>query len=338
MAKAVRIHSYGAPEEMKWEEVELRSLEHGEALVRIEAAAVNFLDVQMRRGDLVNHKFYKEKGGMTTELPLTIGSQAAGVIEGLAQGCPEGMKVGDRVMCFGGTGTYATHVITASTRLMPIPAGLGVEQAAAVLTQGFLAYAFTHHAYPVRACDWCLVQAAGGGLGMLLVQMAKLCGGRVIGVVSSEKKARAVREVGCDHVIVLSEHSGGSTAAAKEIRRLTGDEGVRVVYDGVGKDVFEMNLDSLGLGGYLIIFGQSSGFIPPLDLMRLQEKGSLFVTRTNGLPYRKHWKAYEQLLLEWLDQDLLKVPIEGVYPMAEAAEVHRRFEQREAVGRMILVP
>jgi len=335
MAKAVRIHTFGAPEEMKWEEVDLPQLKQGEALIRIHAASVNFLDVQMRRGELADQKFYKEKGGMETTLPLTIGSQGVGVIEALGEGSPEHLKIGDRVLCFGGSGTYATHVVTASERLMPIPDALDFKLAAAVYTQGFLAYAFTHHAYPVQPEDWCLVQAAAGGLGLLLVQMAKLRGGKVIGVVSSESKAKAVREAGADHVIV---RSGADQALAREVRRITNGEGVRVVYDGVGKDTFDMNLDSLGLGGYLIIFGQSSGFIPPFDLMKLQEKGSLFVTRTNGLPYRKHWKAYETRLIEWIGQGRLYVPVEGVYPMSKAAEAHRRFERRETIGRMPLVP
>ncbi|GIP32522.1 quinone oxidoreductase [Paenibacillus sp. J2TS4] len=331
--KAIRIHTYGGPEVMVLEDIPPLIPGPGEVLVRLHAASVNFLDVQHRRGDLVKQEFYKEQGGLASTLPLTPGSQGVGVVETLGPDCPTRLKVGDRVLIFGGTGTYATHAVTRADRIMPIPDELDLDQAAAGLTQGFLAYAFTHKAYPVKPGDWCLVQAAAGGLGLLLVQMAKLRGGRVIGVTSTEAKGELVRQYGAEEIIVSSKSD-----IAKEARRITEGRGVHVVYDGVGKDTFAANLDSLGLGGYLIIFGQASGYIPPFDLMTLQEKGSLFITRTNGLPYRNDWPEFIPLLLEWTRAGKFVIPVDRKYSLAEAAQAHARFEQRQSSGRILLLP
>ncbi|OBY80451.1 alcohol dehydrogenase [Paenibacillus sp. KS1] len=331
--KAICIHAYGGPEVMQLQETPTPVPESGEVLVRIHAASVNFLDVQHRRGELVHQAFYQEKGGLSTFLPLTLGSQGVGTIEQLGSHCPPHLTAGDRVLLFGGTGTYATHAVTKADRVMPIPSELNDDQAGAGLTQGFLAYAFTHRAYPVNPGDWCLVQAAAGGLGLLLVQMIKLRGGRVIAVTSTAVKGEIARQYGADEVIVSSESN-----IAEEARRITDGRGVHVVYDGVGKDTFEANLDSLGLGGCLIIYGQASGFIPPVDLMMLQEKGSLFITRTNGLPYRQHWHEFMSLLIKWLQEGKLDIPIDRKYSLSEAAEAHSRFEQRQSAGRILLVP
>jgi NADPH2:quinone reductase len=214
-----------------------------------------------------------------------------------------------------------------------VPEGISVEQAAAGMNQGFLAYAFTHFAYPVKSGDWCLIQAAAGGIGLLLCQMAKIRGGRVIGVTSTDQKATFVKEAGAEEVIVSKRSD-----IAKEARRITEGRGVNVVYDGVGKDTFEASLDSLAPGGYLVIYGQSSGYVPPFDLMKLQEKGSLFLTRTNGSPYFKEYPHYLQLFAEWVRQGKLSIRIERTYPLAEAAEAHLAFEQRKISGRVLLQP
>jgi NADPH2:quinone reductase len=210
-------------------------------------------------------------------------------VEALGPGVTN-VKVGDRVSFVGNS--YATHATAPAVRLILIPDGISFEQAAAGMNQGFLAYAFTHFAYPVQPGDWCLVQAAAGGVGLLLCQMAKIRGGRVIGVTSTDEKAKFVREAGAVEVIISKQAD-----IAKEARRMTDGRGVNVVYDGVGKDTFEANFDSLAPGGYLVIYGQSSGYVPPFDLMRLQEKGSLFLTRTNGLPYIKEYPQYLQRLV-----------------------------------------
>jgi NADPH2:quinone reductase len=328
--RAIRIHSYGGPEVMQLEELPTPLPGPGETLVRIHAASLNFLDVQKRRGELVGHAFYNRGSDGQPEFPATLGSQGVGTIEAVG---PEvsNVRVGDRVSFWGPS--YATHTVAPAARLFAIPDGVTFEQAAAGMTQGFIAYAFTNFVYPVEPGDWCLVQAAAGGIGLLLCQMAKLRQGRVIGVTSTADKAVYVNEVGADEVILSKEAD-----IAKQARRITGGRGVSVVFDGVGKDTFEANLDSLAPAGYLVIYGQSSGYIPPFDLMTLQEKGSLFITRTNALPYIKEYPNYLQHFVTWLREGKLSVRIHGTYPLADVAQAHTAFEQRQAAGRILLVP
>jgi NADPH:quinone reductase len=327
---AVRIHAYGGPEVMQLEELPMPVPGLGQALVRVHAASVNFLDVQKRRGELVGQAFYHRVGTSELDLPATLGSQGVGVVEALGPKI-RNIRVGDRVVFAGNS--YATHALVPAGRLIPIPDEISLEQAAAGMNQGFLAYAFTHFAYPVEPGDWCLIQAAAGGIGLLLCQMAKIREGRVIGVTSSEEKAKYVREAGADEVIISKQ-----TDIAKEARRITEGRGVNVVYDGVGKDTFEANLDSLAPGGYLVIYGQSSGYVPPFDLMTLQEKGSLFLTRTNGLPYIKEYPRYMQQFVTWIRQGRLSIRIDRTYPLADAAQAHAAFEKRQISGRVLLFP
>ncbi len=327
--RAVRIHTYGGCEVMHLEELPLpESLGAGQALVRVYAASVNFLDVQKRRGELVGQAFYRHGG--TDELPATLGSQGVGVVEAVASDVSN-VRPGDRVSFIGSS--YASHAIVPAVRLVRIPDDLTFEQAAAGMNQGFLAYAFTHFAYPVKAGDWCLIQAAAGGMGPLLCRMAKLRGGRAIGVTSTATKAEYARAAGADAVIISSQSD-----IAKEARKITEGHGVNVVYDGVGKDTFEANLDSLAPGGYLVIYGQSSGYVPPFDLMKLQEKGSLFLTRTSGFPYVKEYPHYLELLAQWVKQGKIHIKIDRTYPLAEAALAHAAFEQRQVSGRVLLLP
>jgi len=328
--RAIRIHSYGGPEVMQVEELPTPAPGRGQAVVRVHAASVNFLDVQKRRGELVGQAFYNRAGMGGPDLPTTLGSQGVGVVESLG---PEvnNVAIGDRVSFVGES--YASHALVPAIRLVRIPEGISFEQAAAGMNQGFLAYAFTHFAYPVKEGEWCLVQAAAGGIGLLLCQMAKMRGGRVIGVTSSGAKARFVQEAGADAVIVSTQSD-----TAKEARRITDGRGVSVVYDGVGRDTFAANLDSLAPGGYLVIYGQSSGYVPPFDLMTLQEKGSLFLTRTNGLPYIKEYPHYLELFAAWIKQGKLSIKIDRTYPLAESARAHEAFEQRQISGRVLLLP
>jgi NADPH2:quinone reductase len=294
------------------------------------AASVNFLDLQKRRGELVGQAFYRRGDAGEPELPATLGSQGVGVVEALG---PEvhNVRVGDRVAFAGNS--YATHAVVPASWLIVVPEGISVEQAAAGMNQGFLAYAFTHFAYPVKPGDWCLIQAAAGGIGLLLCQMVKIRGGRVIGVTSSREKAEFAKSAGADEVVISRESD-----IAKEARRITDGRGVAVVYDGVGKDTFEANLNSLAPGGYLVIYGQSSGYVPPFDLMTLQEKGSLFITRTNGLPYRKEYPRYLEQFVGWVKEGQLSIKIDRTYPLAEAAQAHAAFEQRQISGRVLLLP
>jgi NADPH:quinone reductase len=327
---AIRIHSYGGPEVMQWEELPTPVPGSGQALVRVEAASVNFLDVQKRRGELVGQAFYRRAGSSEPDLPATLGSQGVGVVEELG---PEvrNVHVGDRVVFAGHS--YATHALAPAAWLIPVPDGIGLEQAAAGMNQGFLAYAFTHFAYPVKPGDWCLIQAAAGGVGLLLCQMVKIREGRVIGITSTEEKAKFVRDSGADEVIISKQSD-----IAKEARRISGGRGVNVVYDGVGKDTFEASLDSLAPGGYLVVYGQSSGYVPPFDLMTLQEKGSLFLTRTNGLPYLKEYPRYVEQFVDWVRQGKLSIRIDRTYPLSDASKAHASFERRQVSGRVLLLP
>jgi NADPH:quinone reductase len=328
--RAIRIHSYGGPDVMQFDECPMPSPAAGQVLVRVEAASVNFLDVQKRRGELAGQAFYRRAGIGEAEFPAILGTQGVGVVEQLGPDVSK-VHIGDRVVFAGNS--YATHALAPADWLIPVPEGVSIEQAAAGMNQGFLAYAFTHFAYPVKPGDWCLIHAAAGGIGLLLCQMAKLREGRVIGVTSSEEKAAFVREAGADEVIISKKSD-----IAKEARRITSGRGVNVVYDGVGKDTFDASLDSLGLGGYLVIYGQSSGCVPPFDLMTLQEKGSLFLTRTNGRPYVKEYPRYLEQFVAWIKQGTLSIRIDRTYPLAEAAKAHAAFEQRQVSGRVLLLP
>ena len=330
MMKAIRIHAYGGPDVMQLEELPMPVPGPEQALVRVHAASVNFLDIQKRRGELVGQAFYQRAGGGEPEFPATLGSQGVGVVESIG---PEvsNVRLGDRVSFWGIS--YATHTVIPTVRLIVIPDGISFEQAAAGMNQGFLAYVFTHFVYPVKPGDWCLIQAAAGGIGLLLCQMARIRGGRVIGVTSSEGKSKFVREAGAEEVIISKQSD-----IAKEARRITEGRGVSVVFDGVGKDTFEANLNSLAPAGYLVIYGQSSGYVPPFDLMTLQEKGSLFLTRTNGLPYVKEYPNYLRQFVTWIEQGKLSIRIDRTYPLADAAQAHAAFERRQISGRVLLLP
>lgn len=328
--RAIRIHSYGGPDVMQLDELPMPAPGPGQVRVRVEAASVNFLDVQKRRGELVGQAFYRRAGSGESEFPAIQGSQGVGIVEELGPDV-RNVRAGDRVVFAGSS--YATHAVAPAAWLARVPDGIGVEQAAAGMNQGFLAFAFTHFAYPVKPGDWCLIQAAAGGVGLLLCQMAKLREGRVIGVTSTEQKAAFVRDAGADYIIISKQSD-----IAKEARRITEGRGVNVVYDGVGKDTFEANLDSLAPGGYLVIYGQSSGYVPPFDLMKLQEKGSLFLTRTNGLPYIKEYPRYVEQFVTWIKQGKLSIRIERTYPLASAPLAHAAFEQRQISGRLLLLP
>ena len=328
--RAIRIHEYGGPSVMRLEELPTPCPGPGEVLVRIAAASVNFIDVQKRRGELVAQAFYQRVAASGPDLPAQLGSQGVGEIESVGSDV-NGFHKGDRV-CFWGA-SYATHIVLPADRLVRIPQGIGFEQAAAGLNQGFLAYVFTHFTYPVKAGDWCMVQAAAGGLGLLICQMIKIRGGRVIGVTSSDEKSKYVKEAGADEIIISSK-----SEISKEARRITDGRGVNVVFDGVGKDTFDANLDSLAPTGYLVIYGQSSGYVPPFDLMILQEKGSRYLTLANALPWRKEYPHYLEQLVPWLQQGQLSIRIAGTHPLSEASAAHEAFEQRRVSGRLLLIP
>ncbi len=319
--KAIRAAEHGGAEVMRLEEVPGREPLQGEALVRVEAAGVNFIDV------------YHRTGQYPTPLPVPLGLEGAGVVEAVGPGV-DLVRVGDRVAWSGVPGSYATHVFAPADRVVPVPEGLDLVTAAAAMLQGMTAHYLTHSSYPLKPGDTCLVHAAAGGVGLLLCQMARHAGARVVGTVSTQEKAEAARHAGADEVIIYTEQD-----FVGEIHRITGGAGVQVVYDGVGRDTFEKGLDCLALRGSMIVFGQSSGPVAPFDPQILSAKGSLFLQRPTLF---HHVVSREDLLeragsiLTWAAEGGLLFRVGGVFPLAEAAEAHRALEGRGTMGKLVL--
>jgi NADPH2:quinone reductase len=294
----------------------------GQALVRIVASGVNFLDVYLRMGEYYH-----------IDLPLTLGNEGAGTVEAVGPGVTE-VAVGDRVAYAMVRGSYAEYAVVPAARLVKIPDRVGFVEAAAVMLQGMTAHYLTHSTYKLTNEDTCLVHAAAGGAGGLLVQLAKMRGARVLGTVSTDEKARVAREFGADETILYTRERFDET-----VKRMTGGRGVDVVYDSVGRDTFEMSLNCLRPRGMLVVFGQSSGPTPPVDTGTLNRKGSLFLTRT-GLSH--HLLTREELLwragdvLDWVASGRIALKIGGTYPLAHAAAAHRDLESRRTVGKLIL--
>ena len=296
----------------------------GQARVRIAAAGVNFIDIYVRSGQY------------PAPLPLTLGQEAAGVVDAVGPEVGE-VRVGDRVAYAPQPGgAYAEAAVVPAARLVPVPEGVDLPVAAATMLQGMTAHYLSHSTYPIQAGDTVLIHAAAGGVGGLLVQLAKRRGARVIGTVSSEEKAREARAAGADAVILYTQ-----TDFAAETRRLTGGEGVHAVYDSVGKDTFAGSLDSLRVRGMLVLYGQSSGAVAPLDPQVLNAKGSLFLTR----PTLGHYVAERGELLQragdlfgWIAAGELQVRIAATFPLAEAAQAQTYLASRQAKGKVLLIP
>ncbi len=321
--KAIRIHAQGGPEVLRYEDVPVPVPGPGQALVRIEAVGVNFIDI------------YHRSGLYPVAFPYTLGQEAAGTVAAVGAGVT-GVGVGDRVAYTGVPGTYAEFAAVPAERLVPLPAGVGARPAAAVLLQGITAEYLTSSTYPLAAGDSCLVHAAAGGVGLLLCQMAKRRGARVIGTVSTEAKAALARAAGADEVILYTRQDFEA-----EVRRLTGGARVEVVYDSVGKTTFDKSLNCLARRGMLVLYGQSSGPVPPFDPQVLNQKGSLFLTR----PSLGHYVATREELLQraervlgWVADGSLAVRIGGEYPLAQAAEAQRALAARETTGKLLLLP
>jgi NADPH:quinone reductase len=320
--KAVRVHAYGGPEVLRYEELPTPAPGAGEALVRLEASGVNFVDIYQRMGQ------YK------TPLPFTAGSEGAGVVESAGPGTTD-VRVGDRVAYASALGAYATHAVVPAARLVPVPAGVDARQAAAVMLQGMTAQYLSHSTFPLKPGDTALVHAAGG-VGLLLVQMAKMRGARVIGTVSTPEKAKLAREAGADEVILYE-----SQDFAAEVKRLTGGRGVPVVYDSVGQATFEKSLNCLSPRGYMVLYGQSSGPVPPMDPQILAQKGSLFITRPtmgNYIQTRDALLERAEAVLGWMVSGRLRVRIDRTFPLAQAADAHRALASRATTGKLLLLP
>jgi NADPH2:quinone reductase len=321
--KAIRAMEAGGTEVLRLEDLPRPEPKEGEALVRIEAAGVNFIDVYFRTGQ------YK------APYPMTLGSEAAGTVEAVGPGVSM-VRKGDRVGSVNFSGSYAEYAIARADRLVAIPDGVATRQAAASLLQGMTAQYLTRSTYPLREGDTCLVHAAAGGVGLLLCQIARRIGARVIGTAGSPEKAEMARKAGAHHVIEYRTQS-----FSEEVKRLTGGNGVQVVYDSVGKDTFAGSLDSLAMRGLLALFGQSSGKVEAFDPQILNQKGSLYLTR----PTLFHYVAKREDLVErsgelfgWIGRGELDVKVFRELPLAEAAQAHELLEGRKTSGKLLLIP
>lgn len=321
--KAIRIHGHGGPEALRYEEAPTPKPGAGQALIRIEAIGVNFIDI------------YHRTGLYPVQFPYTLGQEAAGVVTGLGPDV-SGIAVGDAVAYTGVPGAYAEFAVVPADRLVPVPKGVSARQAAAAILQGVTAQYLATSTYPLAAGQTCLVHAAAGGVGLLLCQIAKRLGARVIGTVSNEAKAALARTAGADEVILYTRQDFEA-----EVRRITWGTGVHVVYDSVGKTTFDKSLDCVARRGMLVLYGQSSGPVPPFDPQILNRKGSLFLTR----PTLAHYVATREELLDragqvlgWVADGSLSVRIGREHPLADAAEAQRALAARETTGKVLLVP
>lgn len=293
-----------------------------EAVVKVHVAGVNSIDAQFRDGSL------------RTPLPFIPGQEGAGVVTALGPQAKM-VKVGDRVAWSGTLGSYAEYVAVPEEHLVPVPDSITDEQATAVMVQGLTAHYLVNDAHKLKSGETALVHSAAGGVGLLLVQMARGAGARVIGTASSAEKAQLAREAGADEVIVFTQQD-----FEPEVKRLTGGKGVDVVYDGVGKATFEKNLNVMRLRGMLVLYGMSSGAVPPVDPAKLSEKGSLYMARTTLAHFtatRGELLARTHDLFGMITGGKLKVRIAKTYPMAEAAEAHRDLEGRHLSGKLLLI-
>ena len=321
--KAIRVESYGGTDRLVYQDIEKAEPQPNEALVKIEAIGLNFIDV------------YHRTGLYPLPLPFTPGMEAAGTVESIGSEVSD-IAVGDRVAYAMAVGSYAEYAAVPSTRLVKMPEGIDAQTGAAAMLQGMTAHYLSTSTYPLKSGDAALVHAAAGGVGLLLIQMAKRAGARVFGTVSTQEKARLVREAGADEVILYTEQD-----FQQEVRRMTDGKGVQVVYDSVGKTTFMKSLDSLAPRGLLALFGQSSGSVPPFDAALLAQKGSLYLTRPSLAQYiltREEllWRAGD--VLNWITTGELKLRIEKTFPLSEAAEAHKQLEGRATTGKILLLP
>jgi len=321
--KATVVNRAGGPEVLEYTDVETPKPKAGEALVKIAAIGVNYIDVYHRTG------LYK------LPTPFIPGSEAAGTVEALGDGVTD-VAIGERVAYAMVPGAYAEYAAAPAGKLVKIPDGVDFVTAAAALLQGMTAHYLVTSTYQLKAGDAALVHAAAGGVGLLLIQMAKQIGARVFGTVSTDEKATLAREAGADHVILYTKEDFES-----EVKRLTDGHGLQVVYDSVGKDTFLKSLRSLAPRGMLALFGQSSGPVPAFDPGLLAQGGSLFLTRPSLFHYtltreELMWRAGD--VFNWIRSGQLKIRIHGTFPLREAAEAHRQLEGRKTTGKVLLAP
>ena len=321
--KAIRVHTPGGPEALRYEEIERAAPGPSQVLVKIEAAGVNFIDIYQRTGH------YK------VPLPVTLGQEAAGTVSAVGPGVAE-PKVGERVAYASLLGAYAEYAVVPADRVVVLPDGVSTKQGAAVMLQGMTAHYLATSTYALKPGDACLAHAAAGGVGLLLCQIAKLRGARVLGTVSTREKAALARGAGADEVILYTGQDFET-----EVRRLTNGAGLQVIYDSVGKTTFEKGLGCLAPRGMMVLYGQSSGPVGPFDPQVLSQKGSLFLTRPTLAHYiatRAELLGRAGELLGWIKSGKLTVRIERELPLAQAAEAHRLLEGRKTTGKVLLIP
>ena len=321
--KAIRIHEHGGPEVLRYEDAPDPEPAPDQALVKIEAAGINFIDIYFRTG------LYK------TELPFTNGQEGAGVVTAVGADVT-GVAVGDRVASTGVIGSYAEQAAVPAARLVKVPDGLDTNLAAAILLQGMTVHYLTHSTFALAPGHTALVHAAAGGVGLVLVQTAKMLGARVIGTCSTEEKAEKVRRAGADEVILYSQQD-----FEPEVKRLTDGAGVDVVYDSVGKATWEGSLNCLRPRGMAVFFGNSSGPVPAIAPLTLTQKGSLFMTRPSLLHYAASREELEQRssdVFGWVNSGKVNVEIGETFPLAEAGEAQRKLAARLTTGKLLLKP
>jgi len=321
--KAIQVQKSGGPEVLTLVDLPALRPKPNEAIVKVSAAGVNFIDVHIREG------LYP------SSLPFVIGQEASGIVSEIGADV-KSFKPGDRVAYTGIRGSYAEYAAVPADRLVLLPPGISEQQAAAAMLQGMTAHYLVHDTYPLKKGETALIHAAAGGVGLLLVQMAKNIGARVIATAGTEEKAKLARAAGADEVILYAQQD-----FEVETKRLTDGKGVHVVYDGVGKTTFDKDLNVLRPRGYLALFGAASGPVPLFDVGKLAQKGSLFITRPTLVHYMA---AHEELqkratdVLTMIATGKVKLRIEHIYPLREAQQAHRDLEGRKTTGKLLLIP
>ena len=321
--KAIRVHETGGPEKLAYEEVDVPNPGRSQIRVAVQAIGVNFIDIYHRSG------LYK------VPLPFTPGMEAAGVVDAVGDGVSD-LSPGDRVAYAMNLGTYAEYAIAHSRHMVKLPRTVDFPSAAAAMLQGMTAHYLTASTFDLQSGHTALVHAAAGGVGLLLVQICRMIGAHVIGTVSTEEKAKLAFESGANHVVRYDQ-----VDFETEVKEITAGKGVDVVYDSVGRATFEKSLNCLKRRGMLVLFGQSSGPVAPIDLNILNARGSLYVTRPSLAHYtaseeETRWRAGE--ILEWLAGGTLKLRIDKTFPLPEAADAHRALESRQTMGKLLLTP
>ncbi len=321
--KAVRVNAFGGPDALSVENIDIPEAGDGEVLVKIAAAGINYIDT------------YQRSGLYQIPLPSTLGLEAAGTVESVGSGV-SGLAVGDRVAYTNVAGAYAEYAVVPADKLVSLPDGVSFNEGAAAMLQGCTAHYLCQSTYPVKAGDRCLVHAAAGGVGLILIQMIKMIGGYVIGTCSTQEKAELAKQAGADEVILYTEQD-----FEEEVKRLTEGAGVNVVYDSVGKATFAKSVDCLSRFGYMVLYGNASGPVTEFNPATLGPKGSLFLTRPTLFDYVANradleWRTGD--VFKWIGEGKISLRLEHFFPLTEARAAHEALEGRKTTGKVILTP